>query len=81
MDLYSRRIVGWSMSRWMSRRLVVDALRMALAARRPKVSSNADVLGLGSAGFQSERPPEPGYLRPRQLRFAGFPRAGPTKPR
>ena len=36
MDLYSRRIVGWSMSRWMSRHLVVDALRMALAARRPE---------------------------------------------
>ena len=35
MDLYSRRIVGWSMSRWMSRRLVVDALRMAVEARRP----------------------------------------------
>ena len=35
MDLYSRRIVGWSMSRRMSRRLVVDALRMAVAARRP----------------------------------------------
>jgi transposase InsO family protein len=36
MDLYSRRIVGWSMSHWMSRHLVVDALRMALAARRPE---------------------------------------------
>ena len=35
MDLYSRRIVGWSMGRWMGRHLVVDALRMALAARRP----------------------------------------------
>ena len=35
MDLYSRRIVGWSMSRWMSRRLVVAALRMAVEARRP----------------------------------------------
>ncbi len=35
MDLYSRRIVGWSMSHWMSRHLVVDALRMAIAARRP----------------------------------------------
>lgn len=34
-DLYSRRIVGWSMSRWMSRRLVVDALRMAVEARQP----------------------------------------------
>jgi len=35
MDLYSRRIVGWSMSRWMSRRLVVNALRMAVEARQP----------------------------------------------
>jgi putative transposase len=34
-DLYSRRVVGWSMSRWMSRRMVVDALRMAVAARQP----------------------------------------------
>ena len=35
MDLYSRRIVGWSMSRWMSQRIVIDALRMAIDARRP----------------------------------------------
>jgi putative transposase len=35
MDLYSRRIVGWSMSRWSDRRLVVNALRMAVKARRP----------------------------------------------
>lgn len=36
MDLFSRRVVGWSMSRWMSRRLVVDALRMAVEARQPE---------------------------------------------
>ena len=35
MDLYSRRIVGWSMSPWLGRRIVLDALRMALATRRP----------------------------------------------
>lgn len=35
MDLYSRRIVGWSMSRRINRHLVLDALRMALAYRRP----------------------------------------------
>ena len=35
MDLYSRRIVGWSMSRWMSRHLVIDALLMAWEQRRP----------------------------------------------
>jgi len=37
MDLYSRRIVGWSMDRWISRHLVIDALRMALDIRRPEV--------------------------------------------
>jgi len=35
MDLYSRRIIGWSMSRWISRHLVIDALSMALGARQP----------------------------------------------
>ena len=36
MDLYSRRIVGWSMDRWMSRHLVIDALTMALDSRMPE---------------------------------------------
>lgn len=35
MDLFSRRIVGWSMGRWISRHLVVDALRMAINVRQP----------------------------------------------
>jgi putative transposase len=35
MDLYSRRIVGWSMERWMSRHLVIDALSMTLGGRDP----------------------------------------------
>ena len=34
-DLYSRRIVGWSMGQRVDSRLVVDALEMALAGRRP----------------------------------------------
>ena len=34
-DLYSRRIVGWSMGQRIDSRLVVDALEMALAGRRP----------------------------------------------
>jgi putative transposase len=34
-DLYSRRIVGWSMSERIDSRLVVDALEMALAQRLP----------------------------------------------
>lgn len=35
MDLFSRRIVGWSMSRWISRHLVIDALNMAIGQRCP----------------------------------------------
>ena len=34
-DLYSRKVVGWSMSRWMSRRIVIKALQMAIEARQP----------------------------------------------
>ena len=36
-DLTSRKVVGWSMSRWHSRRLVIDALRMVIDARQPAV--------------------------------------------
>jgi transposase InsO family protein len=35
MDLFSRRIVGWSMQETMERGLVISALEMALKARRP----------------------------------------------
>jgi putative transposase len=35
MDLFSRRIIGWSMADHMRAELVRDALNMALAARRP----------------------------------------------
>lgn len=35
MDLFSRRIVGWSMRETMERSLVISALEMALGARRP----------------------------------------------
>jgi transposase InsO family protein len=35
LDLYSRRIVGWAMSDSLQRQLVIDALQMAMVARRP----------------------------------------------
>jgi putative transposase len=35
MDLYSRRIVGWSMDRWNSRHLAINALNMAIGQRQP----------------------------------------------
>ena len=38
MDLYSRRIIGWSMSRRINRYLVLNALAMALGQRRPGIN-------------------------------------------
>ena len=35
-DLYSRQVVGWSMSDKQNRHLVIDALHMAIEARKPK---------------------------------------------
>jgi putative transposase len=35
-DLFSRRVVGWSMSERIDRKLALDALRMALVQRRPQ---------------------------------------------
>ena len=37
LDAYSRRCVGWHLSRWIDTRLALSALEMALAARRPEV--------------------------------------------
>ena len=34
-DLYSRKVVGWSMNKRMTSTLVCDALRMALWSRHP----------------------------------------------
>ncbi len=36
LDLYSRRVVGWSMKHTLEKSLVLDALRMGLAGRRPR---------------------------------------------
>src|SRR5438876_8297263 len=38
LDLFSRRIVGWSMSQLLDAPLVIAALRMALSQRRPTQS-------------------------------------------
>uniref|UniRef100_UPI00397D06C7 DDE-type integrase/transposase/recombinase n=1 Tax=Wolbachia endosymbiont of Nilaparvata lugens TaxID=357143 RepID=UPI00397D06C7 len=34
-DLYSRMVVGWSMSSTIAKRLVIDALLMAVDRRKP----------------------------------------------
>jgi len=36
MDLYSRKIIGWSMSKSNDKQLVLSALAMAVARRQPK---------------------------------------------
>jgi putative transposase len=48
MDVYSRRIVGWSMREDLSSELVVDALAMAVARRRP----NGQVIHHSDRGSQ-----------------------------
>ena len=50
-DLFSRRIVGWSMDETMESRLVVDALEMAVA-RRLKGSSSLDLIAHSDRGSQ-----------------------------
>jgi putative transposase len=35
LDAYSRRIIGWSMATTLAKQLMLDALNMALATRRP----------------------------------------------
>ena len=35
MDLYSRKIIGWSMGQRINRQLVIDAMEMAIRARHP----------------------------------------------
>ncbi len=34
LDLFSRAVVGWSMSRWISQELVLNALEMAVGRRQ-----------------------------------------------
>ena len=50
-DLYSRKVVGWSMAATMESRLVVDALEMALA-RRLKGSSSSELIAHSDRGSQ-----------------------------
>lgn len=50
-DLFSRRIVGWSMDATMTSRLVVDALEMALA-RRLKGPSSSGLVAHSDRGSQ-----------------------------
>src|SRR6516165_6996084 len=56
-DTYSRLIVGWSMATHMRATLVVDALKMALARRRPGpgLIHHSDQGGQGGFKWSSQR--------------------------
>ena len=54
LDLFSRRIVGWAMDRTIERSLVLSALDMAIAGRRPIPNSN-DVLHAKDARHALDR--------------------------
>jgi putative transposase len=50
LDAFSRRIVGWSMATTLATPLVLDALNMALAMRRPKgVIHHSDSQRIGAS--------------------------------
>ena len=60
-DAFSRRIVGWSMADHMRHELVVDALNMAVARRRPDpgLIHHSDQGGQGNtSALASAKPPE-----------------------
>ena len=52
MDLFSRKIVGWSMADHLRTELVNDALGMALAQRRPRKNSSGGLLHHSDRGSQ-----------------------------
>jgi putative transposase len=70
-DAYSRAIVGWSMAEHMRAQLVVDALAMALARRRPErgLIHHSDQAASTSASA-SARPPATPASRSRWAREA-----------
>ena len=63
-DLYSRRVVGWSMAGHMESRLVVDALEMAVR-KSPARRGAAGALGPGQPVRQRALPAPPGEARDR----------------
>src|SRR4051794_8664799 len=56
-DLFSRRIVGWSMADHMRTELVTDALQMALARRRSRPRRRTRARGYRRCGLALRAPP------------------------
>ena len=54
MDLFARKVVGWSMKPTLARELVLDAILMAVWRRKPKqkviIHSDSEYVTAGSLG-------------------------------
>ena len=75
MDCYSRRIVGWAIADHLRAELVIDALEMALARRRPDAGlvHHCDQGSQGGFNWSSQRSIE------KRLRWAGRCRLGSVR--
>jgi transposase InsO family protein len=71
-DLFSRRIVGWAMADHLRAELVVDALQMALAQRKPDPAAGkpAPVLSNGIGANYADVSALLWSEKPAQLRIA-----------
>ena len=54
MDLHSRRVIGWNMSKRMTRHLVMDAMEMAIGQRRPAKQSGFIFTATEAASIAAE---------------------------
>ncbi len=79
MDLYSRRIIGWSMSEEIDSKLVINALRMAILQRKPQAGlvhhSDRGSIQKSSARHSFSTSDNYGYTR----RDIGYAAAGSRK--
>jgi transposase InsO family protein len=65
LDLFSRQVVGWSMSNRITKQLVMDALNMAIWRRRP---ASGDIVDYIEMFYNSKRRHSYlGYLSPREF--------------
>jgi putative transposase len=67
-DLFSRRIVGWAMTDHLRAELVIDALQMAIARRKP---DPGEVIHHSDQGSQLGFKGSSQHLTERRLRWAG----------
>src|SRR5687768_6243895 len=79
-DTYSRAIVGWSMATHMRAQLVVDALRMALARRRPGpgLTHHSDQGSQPGLNRSSQQCPWSGTYRSRRRRCRSLRGSAPS---